>query len=575
MNKFSLNVTKGHTLHFWVKSKAVTPKTFLSIYSSSKKQPLCFKIQNVPYYYEFYSYQHSVNEEIEIEIDLANFDISLAYIFDPKVVEEEGVTYFDFSNNTIKLLSHKESIHNYQLDNLRPKLHFTPNSGWMNDPNGLCFHDGKYHMFYQYYPNSLDWGPMHWGHAVSENLMDWRHLPVFLQPEQNLESLAATGGAFSGTAFTDPNDGELSFFFTERKAAYDLNHSYREVQKRAFWDNNHTIATKVSTVLDNQPEFVHHDFRDPKVWFDPNDNLYKMILGSAVDKTPAILLYHSPDKENWKFESVLYQTPEYFERNSGRCVECPDFIQFGDIWVVIYGVVGYHEQKTGRHNLLYAVPGRFSNNVFTSITDPQCLDFGTDFYAMQSFNDGCRQLAFAWLHNWAVKGHIHPQYNGEMSVPRELTLSKDNALLMRPTIEVDQKLADTHPYSGELIALEEKNQSVFSIEFNQIDGDFSINLLGENTSINISFDNKSIKMIEKKLTGEDFSYELSPTSSDAKFSSQTSSLDNIRIIFDHGIVEVFCNNGRICGTRRYVNTLSCRTIITKGNLNDGEIRFIK
>lgn len=575
MNKFSLKVNEGLTLHFWVKTKAITSNAFLSVFSPSKKQPLCFKIQNVPCYYEFYSYQHPVNEEIEVEIDLESFDISLAYFFHPKTVEEEGVTYLDFSNGAVNFFSHGQTKQNYQQDTLRPKLHFTPYKGWMNDPNGLCFLDGKYHMFYQYHPNSLDWGPMHWGHAVSENLLDWRHLPVFLQPEQNLESLGATGGAFSGTAFKDPNSGEISFFFTERKAAYDLNHSYREVQKRTFWDNSHTTATKVSTVIDSQPVFVHHDFRDPKVWFDPIDNLYKMILGSAVDKTPAILLYHSKDKDNWEYHSVLYQAPEYFEKNSGRCVECPDFIQFGNIWVIIYGVVGYHEKQTGRHNLLYAVPGKLSHNTFIPISEPQCLDFGTDFYAMQSFNDGSRQLAFAWLHNWAVKGHIHPHYNGEMSAPRELTLSEDYQLLMRPAPEVNQKLANALCYKNGELTLEGNNQYVFSLEFKKIDGAFSINLLGDTTKINISFDKQSIKMIEKELNGGDLSYELCSSGRDAKFSSQTPSLNDMRIIFDHGIVEVFCNGGRICGTRRYINTLSCHTLYTEGSLNDGEIRFIK
>ncbi|ELE1962281.1 GH32 C-terminal domain-containing protein [Vibrio vulnificus] len=575
MSKLVLDMKVGDTLHFWVKANNFNDEAFLSLYSPSKLQPLCFRIKNVPQYFEFYSYEHAVAETVELEFELDKHQISLAYIYNPKTVEEEGVTFITVEGEEILLSRHTDIIKYYREDKLRPKLHFTPNSGWMNDPNGLCFHQGKYHLFYQYYPNSLDWGPMHWGHAVSENLMDWRHMPVFLQPEQNLESLGATGGAFSGTAFNDPNNDELSFFFTERKPAYDLNHSYREVQKRAFWDKSHVSPTQSYTVIDSQPEFVHHDFRDPKVWYDPSDEQYKMLLGSAVDKTPAILLYQSKDKENWSYHSVLYQAPEYFEHNLGRCVECPDFIQFGDIWVMIFGIVGYKEPATGRHNLLYAVAGSFEGNQFTALREPQCLDFATDFYAMQSFNDGKRQLAFAWLHNWAVSGNIHSEYNGELSVPRELVLNEDLELVMTPAKEVTEKFVTTHAYHGEVQQLEGIDQRVFGLDLQTDNKAFMLSLISESTMVEVGFDGESVYLVERDRDGKTSEYELRLGSDSPKFSAPTKQLNDLQLIFDHGIVELFCNGGRICGTRRYVNTLDCKHIAINGEFTNGAIRSIQ
>ncbi|STV78542.1 sucrose-6-phosphate hydrolase [Klebsiella michiganensis] len=105
----------------------------------------------------------------------------------------------------------------------------------MNDPNGLCKIDDTYHMFYQFNPNSTEWGPMHWGHAISNDLISWTHLPVFNHPEHPLASLGATGGAFSGTTFIN-NEGEAEIFYTERLPAYDLYKDYIEVQKKAAID---------------------------------------------------------------------------------------------------------------------------------------------------------------------------------------------------------------------------------------------------------------------------------------------------------------------------------------------------
>lgn len=103
-----------------------------------------------------------------------------------------------------------------------------------------------------------------------------------------------------------------------------------------------------------------------------------------------MLQFVSPDSENGGFKNVLYKAPAYFAQNSGRCVECPDFFALGDKWGLILGIVGYQEPETKRHNLLYALVGTFENSEFHPEGDIQVLDFATEYYALQTFNDGQR-----------------------------------------------------------------------------------------------------------------------------------------------------------------------------------------
>ncbi|STR67030.1 sucrose-6-phosphate hydrolase [Klebsiella michiganensis] len=126
---------------------------------------------------------------------------------------------------------------------------------------------------------------MHWGHAISNDLISWTHLPVFNHPEHPLASLGATGGAFSGTTFIN-NEGEAEIFYTERLPAYDLYKDYIEVQKKAAIDRYGIKATHIQTILEKKIELVGCDIRDPKVWFDSETQCYRMILGSVYDGNP-------------------------------------------------------------------------------------------------------------------------------------------------------------------------------------------------------------------------------------------------------------------------------------------------
>ncbi|WP_245270527.1 glycoside hydrolase family 32 protein, partial [Rhizobium sp. Pop5] len=373
---------------------------------------------------EFYSYHHRETCEVEFEWDEGVTEFTWAYAYNPLSVSDTGITVLEFGEQLIERTGPEIDAW-CASDPRRPRLHFSPPKNWMNDPNGLCKIGDIWHLFYQFHPGGPDWGPMHWGHATSRDLCAWLHMPVFLQPEQNLARLGATGGAFSGSAFSD-RGGKVKFYYTERLPAYDLFSGYREVQKIAEPGHDLIKAERITTVLEIRPEGVEHDFRDPKVWWDETANAYRMILGASVDGDPAVLLYGSNDGLEWHYLGPLYRASTNFREEGARAVECPDFFRLGDKWVLVMGFVGHVEPTTRRHNLLYALIGEFVDDRFAPDTpELQLLDFGTDYYAMQSFEAEGRQIAFAWLFNWEYRKPDGSAYSGEMSLPRVLSLSED------------------------------------------------------------------------------------------------------------------------------------------------------
>src|SRR3954454_9228305 len=156
-------------------------------------------------------------------------------------------------------------------ENYRPQYHFTPESNWMNDPNGMVYYEGEYHLFYQYHPYSTVWGPMHWGHAVSKDLIHWEHLPIALSPDEN-------GAIFSGSAVVDWKDS--SGFFnggTGLVAIFTSADGPKQTQSIAYSnDKGRTWST-----YEGNPVLIDKscpDFRDPKVFWHEESNKWIMVL---------------------------------------------------------------------------------------------------------------------------------------------------------------------------------------------------------------------------------------------------------------------------------------------------------
>lgn len=538
----SFNIKQGQRIDLWLKASEPAAQPLFSIRVNGQ---VVFKIQEAPRYFQYFTWTSFQDGVATLEWLPEYSEISLCYTWHPDSLRARGVTFIATAGQDLRLMSGQDIADEYLREPLRPALHFSPRTGWMNDPNGLHYKNGEWHLFYQYHPHSSQWGPMHWNHAVSRDLYHWRHYPVFLQPEQNLSALGATGGAFSGSAYID-KQGKTRFWYTERLPAYDLYRGYREVQKMAVAHDDYDKPEWVKTVLTDLPAGVDCDFRDPKVWYEEADATFYMILGASVNGDPAMLLFHSADSERWTFHHVLYVAPGYFRENGGRCVECPDFFCLDGVWVLIIGVVGYTEPTTGRHNLLFAQTGTFRNGYFTPSEQPlQTLDFGTDFYALQTWGEDDRRIGFAWLYNWATQKPVDSAYSGEMSLPRRFHLNTQQRLCMMPELPPESLVVSRHALDDGDIWVNEKGCKAGIVTFMPAGG-FRLTLTGDSgQQIILEQEGKNLTLYEK---GRD----------DGRYRAPVAGVSDVTLCFDAGIVEVFANQGSVCGTRRYY---SCSQLI--------------
>lgn len=335
----------------------------------------------------------------------------------------------------------------------RPAVHFIPPYGWLNDPNGLVYHQGEYHLFYQYHPFSNQWGPMHWGHAVSPDLLHWRHLPIALAPDE-------LGACFSGTAVHDPQnstglfeqDGGLLAFYTIAGSEEKLGHPYTQSQGLAYSAD----AGRTWTKYQNNPVVPNpqtEDFRDPKVfWYEAGQ--YWVML---VTEGQSVAIYRSPNAMNWQYCSSF--GAEHGAHDE-RAWECPDLFEMpiGDSdetrWVLIVGV--QRKAYAPGSGSQYFI-GHFDGERFINENAPETvlwLDYGRDFYATQSWSDlpeqDGRRLAISWMSNWLYANHTPTEsWRSAMSIPHELYLR-----------QTPEGLRIHHQFIRELNSLELKSEGL-------------------------------------------------------------------------------------------------------------------
>jgi len=320
----------------------------------------------------------------------------------------------------------------------RPDFHLCSRVGWMNDPNGFCYYNGMYHLFYQYYPYESKWGPMHWGHAVSKDLLHWEYLPAALAPDEIYDR----DGCFSGSALTLP-DGRHLLVYTSVIKERQEDGVIRDIQTQslAVGDGLDYEKYEKNPILDEKdlPEGASRfDFRDPKVWQNA-DGTYSCVFGSALaDGDGQILLYGSRDGFQWEFQKVLVSNNGRF----GRMWECPDFFPLDGKWVLLASPTDMLPQGFEYHNgngtLCLIGDYEEKTDTFTA-QHSQSIDYGIDFYAPQTVlsPDG-RRIMIGWMQNWDTCGlrtSEHPLWYGQMSLPRELSV-KNGRLYQNPVREL-------------------------------------------------------------------------------------------------------------------------------------------
>lgn len=321
----------------------------------------------------------------------------------------------------------------------RPAFHITGSAGWINDPNGFSVYNGAYHLFFQYYPYKNVWGPMHWGHAKTNDFIHWEQLPVAMAPDMEYDK----DGCFSGGAVQMP-DGRHLLMYTGVRQIIGENGELedRQTQCIAIGDGLNYEKVSRNPVIDGSslPEGGSvRDFRDPKVWYDAEEKAYYTVVGNRpADGSGAILMYRSEDGIQWEYVTTV----DACRNEYGRMWECPDFFPVDGEWVLAVSPqemkqMGY-EFHVGNGTMF--LMGDFDRKTHTFTRKRvQAIDYGLDFYAPQSLEtpDG-RRVMIAWMQNWATC-HSQPEnvrWFGQMTLPRELKIV-DGRMYQNPVRELE------------------------------------------------------------------------------------------------------------------------------------------
>lgn len=438
-------------------------------------------------------------------------------------------------------------------DEPRPAFHLSTRVGWLNDPNGFSYYNGEYHLFYQYHPYNSHWGPMHWGHAVSSDLLHWKYLPAALAPDTDYDR----DGCFSGSAVS-LDDSRQMLMYTGVVKETQPDGSTREVQRQciAIGDGTDYVKYPGNPVLDENdlPEGgSRFDFRDPKIWRAP-DGTFRCVAGNCTpDKDGRILLFSSEDGLKWKFEKTLISNNGRF----GRMWECPDFFELDGKQVLLVSPQDMLPQGFEYHNGngTVCIIGNYDNETDTFIEEKnQAIDYGIDFYAPQTVvaPDG-RRIMIGWMQNWDTCNLHSPErpWFGQMSLPRELSV-KNGRLIQKPVRELEQMRTNKVSYENvevsDVIRLDgmkgrriDMELTLRPAEGEELYRKFAVRFAQNDTCHTaVSFrPHESILKVDRKFSG-----------SRRAIIHQRRSLVNsengritMRIILDNFSVEIFVNNG--------------------------------
>lgn len=340
----------------------------------------------------------------------------------------------------------------------RPKFHFTPEKNWTNDPNGLVYHDGEYHIFYQYNPFGDKWGHMSWGHAVSKDLKIWEHLPVAI--EEYTDAAGDSVMIFSGSAVSSHD----TIYAIYTSHIHRSGQQIRQNQSIAYSTNKGRTFTR----YDKNPvlDIGRKDFRDPKVfWYEPEK---KWVMTVVVPDLHKVQLHESKNLRNWKLMSEFGPLGD-----TTKIWECPDLFQASkDNWVMI--VSNSHPQGGPFVGMQYFI-GTFDGTKFTAENPaqyPLYVDYGKDYYAGVTFNNvpGGKPIMIGWANNWAYAGDIPTNpWRGAMALPRELFIDEtENGLRLKQLpitdaqpMKVSLSPADSVQVLGAWIGYDEKEEVVY------------------------------------------------------------------------------------------------------------------
>lgn len=444
-----------------------------------------------------------------------------------------------------------------KIDKWRNKYHIMAPIGWINDPNGLCEFNGKYHCYYQYSPLTPMGGLKFWGHSVSNDLVNWEDKGVALYPDIDEDR----DGVYSGSAFVK-ND-TIYFFYTgnvKYKGEYDYILTGREQNVILVTSKDGINFSEKRVVLKNSdfPKDMSLHVRDPKVW--EEDGVYYMVLGArTTDNKGCILLYKSNNIYNWEFVSV----PAGKQDNMGYMWECPDIFKLDNNDILMFSPQGI-DPKGYKYNNIYQcgyAKGKFNDDKKEFKFDEFIeIDRGFDFYAPQTFEDSKgRRIVIGWMGVPDAIEHKNPTINNfwqhQLTIPRELVL-KNNKLYQLPIDEL-KKLRignsikkDVDLNKGSILDIFESNTFELNIDFRE-SNEFEI-ILREDCKLSFS-DNVFKLELGKSGYGRDMR------------AVEIDYIYSIKIFSDNSSLEIFLNNGEEVFSTRIYNDSVDSSLILKGN----------
>ncbi len=396
----------------------------------------------------------------------------------------------------------------------RLKYHMSPPIGWMNDPNGLTFFENKYHLFYQYYPYDSVWGPMHWGHFISNDLIKYDDLDVALAPDQEDET-----GCFSGGAIVD--DNKINLIYTKHFEKDNLKNETIHLAKSEDGISFKKIGKLFSN--DDLPKnYSRIDFRDPSPY--KINNKYYIFVGGRNDLTNegVIIVLESDKLEDFKYS---FSIGPFYEL--GDMAECPSYHKVDGFDVIAVSGCHVKEKDNSFKNVnssVFVVGNIDFINKKMNVLNIQEIDKGDSFYAPQFISNLEKPVMVGWMEMWGkeiptnVLGH---KWAGALSLPRILSI-KDNRVYQKP-ISISKYLKK---------ATSKASRSSYISAYAK--GDFEITFISSNGFININGDLNSVKLDTTKTNN---------------LYSQIRSTDHgykevkLDIYLDTSSIELFINDG--------------------------------
>lgn len=458
--------------------------------------------------------------------------------------------------NTETAMNNKSENQDVYSEMYRPQFHFSPPSHWMNDPNGLLYENGVYHLFYQHYPEDIVWGPMHWGHAISKDLVHWENRPIALYPDEH-------GYIFSGSAVFDKNNS--SGLGTDENPPLIAIFTYHHPEKAKLGTDDHQTQGiaysldhgenwtmyKDNPVIKNEDKI--RDFRDPKVFWHEESSSWIMCLVAGDH----LQLYRSENLIDWEYASSFGHN----QGAHGGVWECPDLfpleVEGETHWVLLISI--NPGAPNGGSGTQYFT-GEFDGYTFSSDQEEHLwIDLGPDNYAGVTYNDVPNEdrIFIGWMSNWNYANLTPTQkWRSSMTIPRVLSLRKTpngNRLVNTPISKFDSisKIQPLALDQKEARQIHLQNDEDFELMQSRIlfetELDFEMNWKNaDGNTLLISADGQEI-LVDRSNSGRvDFEDTFATIPIKASLADlKNEKVHKIEVFVDHSSVELFIDGGLV------------------------------